>query len=228
MSDASHSTPTAPLAPLFSGEGDSWALTDLLALVAQRRAAGARVVFTNGVFDLLHIGHADYLLRARALGNLLVVGLNSDASTRRLKGPQRPLVSQDERATLLTSLKPVDAVTIFDEDTASPLLAQIRPDVYAKGSDYATADGTAGADAPRDYFVTNDELRRLVSGATPRDPALAPLAGIAARLPEARIVAENGGSLALLAYLPGHSTTELIQRIVSRYAPAGQSQGEGL
>jgi D-beta-D-heptose 7-phosphate kinase/D-beta-D-heptose 1-phosphate adenosyltransferase len=197
------------------------ALSDLLAFVAQRRTAGARVVFTNGVFDLLHVGHADYLRRARGHGDLLIVGLNSDASTRRLKGPQRPLVLQDERAALLASLKSVDAVTIFDDDTAAPLLARIRPDIYAKGADYATADGATSRGAPREYFAPNDELRRLVTGATPHNLALAPLAGIATRLPEAPLVAESGGALALLAYLPGHSTTELIQRIVSRYGPAG-------
>jgi D-beta-D-heptose 7-phosphate kinase/D-beta-D-heptose 1-phosphate adenosyltransferase len=200
------------------------ALPDLLAFVARRQTAGARVVFTNGIFDLLHIGHVDYLRRARGCGDLLIVGLNSDASARRLKGPQRPLVLQDERAALLASLKSVDAVTIFDDDTAAPLLARIRPEIYAKGADYATADGTTSMDAPRDYFAPNDELRRLVADAAPLNPALAPLAGIAARLPEAPVVAESGGALALLAYLPGHSTTELIQRIVSRYAQNGPGE----
>lgn len=188
----------------------------LARLVAERRAAGARIVFTNGVFDLLHIGHAHYLRRARALGDMLVVGLNSDASARRLKGPERPLVPQEERAALLAELAVVDAVTIFDDDTASPLIDLLRPDVYVKGGDYATQDATS---ARREYVVEPDDVRRLVAGEEPRDPALAPLAGLTARLPEAATVATYGGGLALLAYLPGHSTTELIQRIVSRYTP---------
>jgi rfaE bifunctional protein nucleotidyltransferase chain/domain len=191
-------------------------LRHVVELVAQRRNTGARVVFTNGVFDLIHTGHIDYLRRARALGGPLIVGLNSDASTQRLKGPLRPLVPQAERATLLAEMRSVDAVTIFDADTASELLAELRPDVYVKGADYATADGSG---APQDYLIGNADLRRLVAGEAPRDPSLAPLAGIAARLLEAPVVADYGGTLALLAYLPGHSTSELIQRIVSRYAP---------
>lgn len=189
----------------------------LVELLDQRRAAGARIVFTNGVFDLLHVGHTNYLRRARALGDMLVIGLNSDASTRRLKGPERPLVPQEERAALLAELAVVDAVTIFDDDTASGLLDLLRPDLYVKGADYATPSAPGAASAPRDYLVAPDELRRLVAGEEPRDPTLAPLAGLAARLPEALAVAAYGGALALLAYLPGHSTSELIQRIVSRY-----------
>ncbi len=191
----------------------------LVELVTERRNAGARIVFTNGVFDLLHIGHAHYLRRARALGDLLVVGLNSDASTRRLKGPERPLVPQEERAALLAELTVVDAVTIFDDDTASGLLDLLRPDFYVKGADYATPGGPDAAREPREYLVGPDDLRQLVTGEEPRDPTLAPLVGLSARLPEAPTVAAYGGALALLAYLPGHSTTELIQRIVSRYAP---------
>lgn len=192
----------------------------LAELVTERRSAGGRIVFTNGVFDLLHIGHAHYLRRARALGDLLVVGLNSDASTRRLKGPERPLVPQEERAALLGELAVVDAVTIFDDDTASGLLDLLRPDLYVKGADYAAP---GAPDAAREYVIWPDDLRRLVAGEEPRDPALAPLAGLPARLPEAPTVAAYGGGLALLAYLPGHSTTELIQRIVSRYAPPDAS-----
>lgn len=192
-------------------------------LVTERRNAGARIVFTNGVFDLLHIGHAHYLRRARALGDLLVVGLNSDASTRRLKGPERPLVPQEERAALLAELAVVDAVTIFDDDTASGLLDLLRPDFYVKGADYATPGTPGAASERREYIVRPDDLRRLVAGEEPRDPALAPLAALSARLPEAPTVAAYGGALALLAYLPGHSTTELIQRIVSRYTPPDAS-----
>ncbi len=190
----------------------------LAAIIAEEQAAGARCVFTNGVYDLLHIGHIQLLWRARALGDLLVVGLNSDASAQRLKGPARPLIPQDERAETLAALAVVDAVTIFDEDTAGETLAALRPAVYVKGGDYATADPEARA---RDYLVGPDDLRRLVAGAAPADSSLAALGGLVERLPEARVVASYGGSLALLAYLRGHSTTDLIQRIISRYAPDG-------
>jgi len=99
-------------------------------------AQGAPVVFTNGVFDILHTGHVDYLRKARALGAVLVVGLNSDASTRRLKGPTRPINRQEDRATLLAALEFVDYVTIFDEDTPLNLIRSVRPDVLVKGGDY--------------------------------------------------------------------------------------------
>lgn len=180
---------------------------DLLAgQLAPARADGARVVFTNGVFDLLHLGHLRYLRQARRLGDLLVVGLNSDASARRLKGPARPLVPEDERAELLAALNCVDHVTIFGEDTAEATLALLTPDVYVKGADYA-----AEVDRQRDTLLDAGALRKALAS----DPALGE------RLPEARIVADYGGSLALLAYLPGHSTSELIDRIVARYAPDG-------
>jgi rfaE bifunctional protein nucleotidyltransferase chain/domain len=100
------------------------------------RAAGKTLVFTNGHFDLLHVGHVDYLEKARALGDVLFVGLNSDASTRRLKGESRPIVPETLRARMLAALKPVTAVIIFDEDTAIGLITALQPDIYAKGGDY--------------------------------------------------------------------------------------------
>jgi rfaE bifunctional protein nucleotidyltransferase chain/domain len=181
----------------------------LAQLVATRQRAGERAVFTNGVFDLLHLGHVRYLQRARTLGDFLIVGLNSDASTRRLKGPQRPLVPEDERAEVLAALACVDYITNFGEDTATEILALLRPAVYVKGGDYAGDTGRAD-----DYLLKPDELRSVVAGDTSRWPELAGLVG---RLPEAATVAEYGGSLALLAYLPGHATSELIERIVARY-----------
>jgi rfaE bifunctional protein nucleotidyltransferase chain/domain len=99
-----------------------------------------RVVLTNGVFDLLHIGHLRYLQAARALGDLLIVGLNSDASTRELKGPSRPIVPQDERAELLAGLSCVDAVVIFPDATAVSLVEAVRPDVWVKGGDYGSLE----------------------------------------------------------------------------------------
>ena len=109
------------------------------ALARQRaawRRAGKRVVFTNGVFDILHAGHVKLLAASRALGDVLVVGLNSDASTRRLKGPTRPVNGQADRAAVLAALSSVDRVTIFGEDTPHRLLSVLKPDILVKGADY--------------------------------------------------------------------------------------------
>lgn len=114
-------------------------VVDLAEAVAQRqrwRAADQRVVLTNGCFDLLHIGHVHYLEQARALGDALIVGVNGDASVRRLKGPGRPLVPAAERVALVAALAAVDLALLFEEDTADGLLATLRPDVYAKGGDW--------------------------------------------------------------------------------------------
>ena len=103
---------------------------------AEWRSRGRRVVLANGCFDLLHVGHVRYLSAARGLGDALVVGLNSDASVRRLKGPGRPVIPADERAELIGALASVDLVVVFDEDSAEALIARLRPDVHAKGTDY--------------------------------------------------------------------------------------------
>jgi D-beta-D-heptose 7-phosphate kinase/D-beta-D-heptose 1-phosphate adenosyltransferase len=100
------------------------------------KAAGERIVFTNGCFDLLHVGHVTYLERARRFGHRLVVGLNTDRSVRALKGPDRPVIREDERARVLAALASVDAVIMFDEDTPLTLINQLRPDILAKGADY--------------------------------------------------------------------------------------------
>jgi rfaE bifunctional protein nucleotidyltransferase chain/domain len=100
------------------------------------RASGRRVVLANGCFDLLHVGHVRYLEDARALGDLLIVGVNGDAAVRRLKGPGRPLMPAAERAEILAALRVVDHVVVFDEDTADALVALLRPAVHAKGTDY--------------------------------------------------------------------------------------------
>ena len=100
------------------------------------RAAGARLVFTNGVFDLLHVGHVRYLAQARALGDALVVAINSDRSVRELKGPDRPVFNEAERAEILAALRQVDYVTIFDDVSPRSLIARILPDVLVKGGDY--------------------------------------------------------------------------------------------
>ena len=99
--------------------------------------AGHKLVFTNGHFDLLHVGHLDYLEKARALGDALFVGVNGDPSSERLKGSGRPIVPAAERARLLAALVPVTAAIIFEDDTADELIRTLRPDVYVKGGDYA-------------------------------------------------------------------------------------------
>ncbi len=136
------------------------------------RSEGKTLVFTNGHFDLLHVGHLDYLEQARALGDALFVGLNGDSSTRRLKGAGRPLVPAVERARLVAALAPVTAVILFDDDTADNLLRALQPDVYVKGGDYAHKP-----------------------------------------LPERSTVEAYGGQIALIDYLAGHSTSNLIARI---------------
>ena len=138
----------------------------------QLRGEGKTLVFTNGHFDLLHVGHLDYLEKARDLGDALFVGLNGDASSTRLKGQGRPIVPAGERARLLAALHPVDAVIIFEEDRADRLLRALQPEIYVKGGDYARKD-----------------------------------------LPERPTVEAYGGIVELINYLPGHSTSELIQRI---------------
>lgn len=122
-------------------------------LATAAREAGRRVVFTNGVFDLLHVGHLRSLRAARACGDLLVVGINDDASTARLKGPGRPIVPAAERAELLAALEPVDYVALFGEATPAALLALLRPDIYVKGGDYAAAPGAAGKPLPEAAVV---------------------------------------------------------------------------
>ena len=130
--------------------------------------------FTNGCFDLIHPGHVQYLEDARALGDFLVLGLNSDASVARLKGPSRPLQDETARAMVLLGLRSVDAVVRFDEDTPLELITALQPDVLVKGGDY-TPDAVVG--------------RELV---------------------EAR-----GGRLVLIPFLPGHSTSTIVSRILS-------------
>jgi rfaE bifunctional protein nucleotidyltransferase chain/domain len=112
----------------------------LIAALRPRRTAGERVVFTNGCFDLIHAGHVALLEAAAALGEILVVGLNTDASVRRLKGLGRPLTPEAQRAHVLAALRTVDYVVFFDEDTPQQLIEALRPDVLVKGADYALED----------------------------------------------------------------------------------------
>jgi rfaE bifunctional protein nucleotidyltransferase chain/domain len=114
---------------------------ELAAIVHRRQQAGERAVFTNGCFDLLHLGHVRYLQEARSLGDFLILGLNSDESTCQLKGPGRPLVPEQERAEILAALSCIDYVTIFSEATANSLVRLLQPAIYVKGGDYAGAQG---------------------------------------------------------------------------------------
>lgn len=136
------------------------------------RAQGRVVVFTNGVFDILHAGHVDMLQKAKSFGDVLVVGLNSDASVRRLKGSLRPINKQRDRAAILLALKSVDSVCVFGEDTPENLIRAFQPDVLVKGAEYAL-DTIVGADfvkawggkvrrvAMKKGFSTTQTIRRM-------------------------------------------------------------------
>ncbi len=149
----------------------------LTAIIAAEKARGKKVVFTNGCFDLLHAGHVKYLQKARSLGDLLVLGLNSDASVRRLKGEKRPLIGEEERAHVLAALDCIDYVVLFDEDTPLELITALKPHILAKGGDY-TAEGVVGKDVVEAY----------------------------------------GGRVELVSFVDGKSTTNIIERILERYA----------
>jgi len=114
------------------------------------RTKGQRIVFANGCFDVLHVGHVRYLEAARELGDLLIVGVNSDEQARRLKGADRPLMPQDQRAEIISSIEAVDLVTIFSEPTVTELLLAIKPDIHAKGTDY-TEESVPERDVVRSY-----------------------------------------------------------------------------
>lgn len=109
---------------------------ELISIRASQKKQNQKVVFTNGVFDIIHRGHVEYLMKAKSSGDILIVGLNSDDSVRRIKGEKRPIVSQQDRAFVLANLTPVDFVCIFDEDTPLKLIESILPDVLVKGADW--------------------------------------------------------------------------------------------
>ena len=103
----------------------------------QLKSEGKKVVFTNGVFDLIHSGHVDYLVKAKEMGDVLILALNSDSSVKRIKGNKRPILEQNERAFIVSNLKPVDYVTFFEEDTPAEIISDLIPDVLVKGADWA-------------------------------------------------------------------------------------------
>ncbi len=123
---------------------------DYLEKINNWKKEGKKIVFTNGCFDIIHAGHVDYLEKAKALGDVLVVGLNSDESIRRIKGPERPINIQEHRKRVLEALKPVDLVIIFDEDTPERLIKEIKPDVLVKGGDWKI-ENIVGADFVKSY-----------------------------------------------------------------------------
>ena len=123
--------------------------SELITIVEQARTA-QRIVFANGCFDVLHVGHVRYLTAARALGDLLIVGINSDEQTRRLKGEGRPLSPQEQRAEIIASIAAVDLVTVFEEPTVEQLLLALKPDIHAKGTDY-TEDSVPERDVVRSF-----------------------------------------------------------------------------
>ena len=111
-------------------------LDELKKIRQKLKSENKKVVFTNGVFDLIHSGHVDYLVKAKQLGNVLIVGMNSDASVIRIKGDKRPILKEDERAFIISNIKPVDYVVLFEEDTPEKLINEIVPDVLVKGADW--------------------------------------------------------------------------------------------
>ena len=125
-------------------------LNQLQHLIYRWRFLSKKIVFTNGCFDILHLGHIDYLAKASDLGDILVLGVNSDASTRGLKGPNRPINNEEQRSVLLASLHFMDAIIIFDDPTPIELIKIVRPDVLVKGSDYNLSN-IVGADVVQSY-----------------------------------------------------------------------------
>jgi len=119
--------------------------TEILAVRKRLKEEKKKVVFTNGCFDVLHAGHVDYLNKAKASGDVLIIGLNSDASVKRIKGDKRPIVCQKERAFILSNLKAVDYVTLFEEDTPQEIISELIPDILIKGADWAV-DKIVGRD----------------------------------------------------------------------------------
>lgn len=153
-------------------------LEDLNAELVGHRTKGARIVFTNGCFDLLHVGHIRYLRQARRMGDFLVVGINSDDSVARLKGPSRPVQLEQDRAEILAALECVDYVVSFDQDTPIAVIERLRPDVLVKGADWPVdrivgrevVEGSGGKVATIAYVegISTSALIERICGLTPR------------------------------------------------------------
>jgi rfaE bifunctional protein nucleotidyltransferase chain/domain len=142
---------------------------EIISLRKKFKEQNKKVVFTNGVFDILHSGHVDYLTKAKSLGDILIVGVNSDSSVHRIKGDKRPVINEKERAFIISSLKPVDFVTIFDEDTPQMLIEDIIPDILVKGADW-TLDKIVGKDVVENNggrvqtieFINNQSTSQII------------------------------------------------------------------
>ena len=157
-----------------------------------QREQGKRVVFTNGCFDLLHVGHVSYLEEAAAMGDTLVVGLNSDSSVRSLKGPNRPVISESDRAAMLAAMQCVDAVVIFDDATPHRLLQALRPDLLVKGGTYTTEEVVGreivqayGGDVRVTNVVDGISTTQIVRSLNEQTPNRTPLTGGSRPLREA-------------------------------------------
>ncbi len=134
-----------------------YSVSDELNFVNELKAQNKKIVFTNGVFDIIHRGHIEYLTQAKSLGDILIVGLNSDSSVKMIKGDKRPIVSEDNRAYVLANLKPVDYVVIFKEDTPYYTIKKILPDILVKGADWAE-DKIVGSDIVKQ---NGGEIKRI-------------------------------------------------------------------
>ncbi len=153
--------------------------SELVGVRKKLKESGKRVVFTNGCFDLLHRGHIEYLTKARALGDVLIVGLNSDESVKRLKGSPRPIVSEEDRSAILSALSAVDFVCIFDEDTPYELIRSVVPDILVKGADWGVDEivgkdivEAAGGSIHTIEFLPNRSttniIKKIIEGTAPR------------------------------------------------------------
>lgn len=144
-------------------------LNELVGIRKKLREEKKKVVFTNGVFDLIHSGHVDYLLKAKALGDILIVALNTDSSVTRIKGSRRPILLQEERAFIVSNLKPVDYVTFFDEDTPAEIIKTLVPDILVKGADWSIDKivgrdvvEAAGGEVKTIEFVNNQSTSLII------------------------------------------------------------------
>jgi rfaE bifunctional protein nucleotidyltransferase chain/domain len=153
--------------------------SNLIGIRQQLKKAGKSVVFTNGCFDILHRGHVDYLSKARALGDILIIGVNTDASVKRLKGANRPIVQEDDRAAVLAALGFVDYVCLFDDDTPYELIRALVPDILVKGADWSVGDivgkdiveaagGTVHTIAFLPNRSTTNIIQKIVQSVAPR------------------------------------------------------------
>ncbi len=144
-------------------------LDDLKSIRKKLKEENKKVIFTNGVFDLIHAGHVDYLSKAKVLGDVLIVGLNTDESVKRIKGNKRPILKQYERAFIISNLKPVDHVVFFEEDTPEKLISELLPDVLVKGADWEVEKIVGkdiveknGGEVKTVEFVNNQSTSRII------------------------------------------------------------------